>query len=301
MIDINKDIILYHGSRGGIDGDIKPVSRVRCDFGRGFYLGENKNQAKGIVVEDVSPYFYTIKLKLSNIPNDRILVLDGREWLNMILANRKSVQEFNALRIADKILEESKKYDVIIGPIADDRMIEAFRRFEQRALTDEGLIACLQSANMGNQYVLKTNFACENTEILEEKRIFGKEEQNIKKYVKDSREKVISIVDRMQEKYQRTGRYLNEIINDEKEKEHPTTKAMETAWDNFFALPKEERNGIEWNGEKLRIAVFDDMYLAKCKEDGITPKQEIVDHFWRNCVDIQGYEPQYCNKVTIER
>lgn len=28
-----KDIILFHGSRGGIDGPIKPSSRIRCDFG----------------------------------------------------------------------------------------------------------------------------------------------------------------------------------------------------------------------------------------------------------------------------
>ncbi len=76
---------------------------------------------------------------------------------------------------------------------------------------------------------------------------------------------------------------------------------MEKVWDNFFALPKEERNGIEWGGERLRIAVFDDMYLARCKEEGVNPKQEILDHFWRNCVDIQGYEPRYCNKATIDR
>lgn len=32
-----RDITLFHGSRGGIVGDIKPQSRVHCDFGKGFY------------------------------------------------------------------------------------------------------------------------------------------------------------------------------------------------------------------------------------------------------------------------
>ena len=32
-------MILYHGSRHGINGPIAPLSRDRCDFGRGFYLG----------------------------------------------------------------------------------------------------------------------------------------------------------------------------------------------------------------------------------------------------------------------
>ena len=57
------DIILYHGSRGGLEGSIRPISRVRCDFGKGFYMGESEEQAKGLIVEDSSPVLYTMKLK----------------------------------------------------------------------------------------------------------------------------------------------------------------------------------------------------------------------------------------------
>ena len=32
-------IILYHGSKSGIKGPIAPISRERCDFGKGFYMG----------------------------------------------------------------------------------------------------------------------------------------------------------------------------------------------------------------------------------------------------------------------
>ena len=45
-----QDKILFHGSRGGIDGDICPESRNNCDFGSGFYLGENKLQAAAHIV-----------------------------------------------------------------------------------------------------------------------------------------------------------------------------------------------------------------------------------------------------------
>ena len=41
-----EDLILYHGSRGGLHGPIAPKSRVRCDFGKGFYMGTDENQAK---------------------------------------------------------------------------------------------------------------------------------------------------------------------------------------------------------------------------------------------------------------
>lgn len=52
-----KDIILYHGSRGGIEGNIKPESREKCDFGKGFYLGENPMQVRGLICGDSDPVF----------------------------------------------------------------------------------------------------------------------------------------------------------------------------------------------------------------------------------------------------
>lgn len=73
------DIIVYHGSRGGIDGKIQPVSRARCDFGKGFYMGTNPMQAKGLIAADDTPVLYEMKLKLSNIPEKRILKLEGTE------------------------------------------------------------------------------------------------------------------------------------------------------------------------------------------------------------------------------
>ena len=55
-----------------------------------------------------------------------------------MLANRKRSEEFSTLDVAKKILRQQEKYDVIIGPIADDRMNEAMQRFTDYALTDRG-------------------------------------------------------------------------------------------------------------------------------------------------------------------
>ena len=35
----NEIVTLYHGSKSGIGGNIAPISRDRCDFGKGFYMG----------------------------------------------------------------------------------------------------------------------------------------------------------------------------------------------------------------------------------------------------------------------
>ena len=46
-------ITLYHGSHEGIEGEIAPnISRDVCDFGKGFYTGDNPTQAKTLICED---------------------------------------------------------------------------------------------------------------------------------------------------------------------------------------------------------------------------------------------------------
>lgn len=40
----SQNLILYHGSKAGLVGNIAPVSRDRCDFGKGFYMGTERSQ-----------------------------------------------------------------------------------------------------------------------------------------------------------------------------------------------------------------------------------------------------------------
>lgn len=214
-----KDIVLYHGSRGGIDGQIKPISRARCDFGKGFYMGTNPLQAKSLVIEDAEPVFYELKLKLSEIPDDRILMLKENDWINAILANRKRCEEFNSLYLAEEWINKLDDYDIVIGAIADDRMNEAMQRFSDYALTDKGLIACLQSVDYGFQYVAKSEFACSKIEVISERNIFGKEADDIRRYTAVKRAESRDIIRDMIIKYQREGLYLNEIILNERKNE----------------------------------------------------------------------------------
>lgn len=209
-----EDVILYHGSRGGIIGDIKPKSRIACDFGEGFYLCTNPMQAKGIIVEDSCPVFYEIKLKLSEIPEDRILNLNGQDWVLAVLANRRRLKDINDSWIGPYWINRLQEFDVVIGPIADDRMNEAMRRFSDYGLTDKGLEACLKSVNYGTQYVLKSNLACSKVEIINEHEIFGQEADHVHAYTKSMRNEGRDVVNRMAAKYMRDGRYLNEMLKE---------------------------------------------------------------------------------------
>lgn len=205
---------MYHGSRGGLHGEIKPDSRPRCDFGSGFYMGTNPEQVKGLIVEHANPVIYSMKLHLSDIRKERILRLDKMDWVYTVIACRNRVKGFAQTALAKRCMEQLADCDVCIGPIADDRMIEAMRRFENYVLTDKGLEACLQSVDYGEQIVAKTETACKAIEILSENPLIGKELEEAVTYTQKKRFESHGVVERMQLQYQRDGKYLNELLEE---------------------------------------------------------------------------------------
>ncbi len=210
---------MYHGSKGGIDGPIEPISRVRCDFGKGFYMGTDCMQAKSLVSGDDMPYYYTLKFHLSDIPREKILLLEGKQWLNTVLACRHADPEFDRLQIAKQALHKLDRYDVIIGPIADDKMREAMAAFIDNALTDKGLERCLSNVDFGLQVVAKTRNACKKIEIIEEKRLTTLELQNAIEFSAMKREECRNIVDDAKREFDGVGKTFYGYIKAERIRE----------------------------------------------------------------------------------
>lgn len=210
------EITLYHGSKGGIIGNIMPASRARCDFGTGFYMGTNKEQAMGLVANESEPFIYSLRLNKEQTEKLSVLFLDGLDWACTVLACRDRVPGFRDLSIAKSVLNRLTDCDLAIGPIADDRMNEAMRRFQTNALTDAGLLACLKSVDYGFQVVAKTQKACQCIEIVSGREIQKQEIEDINRYSALMRDKGKSVVNEMAIRYARTGQYLFEIIQQEK-------------------------------------------------------------------------------------
>lgn len=221
-----KDIVLYHGSKGGIKGNIQPSSRELCDFGKGFYLGENPEQAKSIISEHNSPYFYKIRLKLSEISEDRILKLDGDDWLYSVLACRNKIPEFNNLSFIQELIDKINSSDVVIGKIADDKMSDAINQYTNGALSNLGLYNCLRSVQYGDQYVLKTPFACSKTEILDERKLSSFDIANIQKYNSLRRSEATKAIFNSIVKYRGQGVYFDELLVKYSEKQ-PLNKNLD--------------------------------------------------------------------------
>lgn len=215
------DKVLFHGSRSGLHGSIAPISRPRTDFGKGFYLGTNDLQAKGLVRNEKGAVLYTVLLKLSEIPEDRILTLAGEDWVYTVMANRGKCGEFNKLNIAQEYLDLMDNYDVIIGPIADDRMNASVNLFARSLLSDAGLLASLGAVDYGCQYVLKTPYACSKAEIIDEHKLTEEEKKSAYAYNVALRKIANKTVNDVAVRYRHQGTYLDEII----QREHLLEKA----------------------------------------------------------------------------
>lgn len=122
------------------------------------------------------------------------------------------IKELTAIAI--ECLQKASQYDVIVGLIADDKMNMAMQAYAERTLTDEGLIACLRSVHYGNQYVLKTEFACSKVEVLDEHLIYGNEKQRLYQIMSDKRLQNHQIVNRTRIAYRNRGQYLDELLSE---------------------------------------------------------------------------------------
>lgn len=118
-------MILYHGSNIEIKDIDLSKSKVGKDFGCGFYLSADREQALelarkkteqvGFGTPIVNPFEYDEKA--SEVLN--VLTFDAytKEWAEFVLMNRK-----NRTRV------QAHEYDIVIGPIANDAVGLQIRR-----------------------------------------------------------------------------------------------------------------------------------------------------------------------------
>lgn len=212
-------ITLYHGSRNGITGNIKPESREKCDFGKGFYMGTNPMQAKTLIYNETTPMFYTLDFHLENIPEDKILTLSDINWAFYILYNRGRLESINTTSFYKRIAQMDTGKDVIIGPIADDKMGMVMREFARNTITDKGMLECIRCINYGIQYVAKTENACNQIEVKSKEPLNMDEYEEYQKFTDERREESEQKVNAIREQYLREGKFLKEILEEEQKKE----------------------------------------------------------------------------------
>ena len=152
-------IYLYHGSNVSIDKIELKRSRKGKDFGCGFYLNPDKQQAMDMAVRTtqrmmegkpiVNAYsFDNDLLKAGSTLNVKVFTEYSVEWAEFVLMNRKNLSDTPA-----------HSFDIVVGPIADDTVGLQMRRFIQGYISIERMIEELRFNKPAIQYFFGTEKA----------------------------------------------------------------------------------------------------------------------------------------------
>ena len=204
-------VLLYHGSKSGIEGDIAPKSRKQCDFGKGFYMGTEPSQALTLICDYESAKFYIVSISVDNLA-----VLDvpaDLEWAMIVAYHRGRMEKIKGTPFYSKYQEMTKDKDLIIGSTANDRMFFVIDNFFIGNITDAALINSLSALELGKQYVAVTRKGCDAVRIEKEIPISYLEKLFMKEVSEANRVKGSSLANDICRNYRREGLFFDEILD----------------------------------------------------------------------------------------
>lgn len=144
---------LYHGSIERVESPEIRIPNRTLDYGAGFYLTSSREQAeswvrrkfKGNIVRgwlNVYEYNPAVEDELSVLSFDK----PDEQWLDFVMANRMKRDFLHC-------------YDIVKGPVANDRVYASFALYEAGILGKEALITELKAYRLVNQILLHSEAA----------------------------------------------------------------------------------------------------------------------------------------------
>lgn len=152
---------VYHGSNIEINQIDFNKYRPYKDFGKGFYLTTIKAQAEKMASRVARIYggkpcvtiFDFDEAAITNRElNVRVFNEPNKEWAMFVINNRNST--FSPA--SDLECNLDNKYDLVIGPIADDDLALLFRQFSKGFIDVDTLVRAMKYKDLTNQYSFHT-------------------------------------------------------------------------------------------------------------------------------------------------
>ena len=164
---MNKIITLFHGSEKVIDAPSFGEGKRNNDFGLGFYCTETENLAKEWAVSSLRDGFcnrYTLDteyMKILNLNSPDYTILN---WIAVLVEHRLFSIRTPIARRAKKYLIDNfginvNAFDIVTGYRADDSYFDYAESFLNNAISVEQLAAAMKLGKLGEQIVLKSQFA----------------------------------------------------------------------------------------------------------------------------------------------
>ena len=150
-------MLLYHGSTMAVRKPIVSRGRGKTDFGKGFYTTTSREQAEkwaqikrdrmGDEARAIVSVFELDDAVLNN-PAYHTRHFDGAtaEWLDFVVGNRRGEVHHN--------------FDLIMGPVANDRLYATITLYENGILDANAAIEQLNTHQLFDQLSFHTTKAC---------------------------------------------------------------------------------------------------------------------------------------------
>jgi len=157
---------IYHGSIDKVEiPEIRGSNRT-LDYGRGFYTTTSYKQAEDWVRRRMTEkkvsvgYVCVYELDESALQNLRVLVFETPtdEWVDFVMQNRTR-KGFD------------HDYDLVYGPVANDKVYAAFALYEGGLIDKKTLISELKTYKLVDQYLFHTAQALEYIKFEEAKEV----------------------------------------------------------------------------------------------------------------------------------
>ena len=210
-IDSNR-VLLYHGSKSGIEGKISPLSRKQCDFGKGFYMGTEPAQALTLICDYEKSKLYIISIGTDELAH--LEVPTDIDWAMIVAYHRGRMEKINDTPFYKKYRDMTADKDLIIGSIANDRMFYVIDNFFIGNITDAALINSLSALKLGKQYVAVTQKGCDAVRVECEVPLSYLERLFIKDVAEENRVRGVSLANDICKKYRREGKFFDEILDE---------------------------------------------------------------------------------------
>lgn len=207
-------VLLYHGSKSGINGAIEPISRKQCDFGSGFYMGTEPVQALTLICDFEKSKFYIVSVDTNELA--QLDVPADIDWAMLVAFNRGKMEKIKETSFYNKYRSMAENKDLVIGSIANDRMFFVIDNFFVGTITDTALVNSLSALQLGRQYVAVSQKACDAVRIEKEITISYLERLFLREVSAENRTKGVSLANDICKNYRREGKFFDEILDEAK-------------------------------------------------------------------------------------
>ena len=159
-------MIIYHG---GIEKVVYPEIRESnrtLDYGRGFYTTTSYEQAESWVRRRISEkevplgYVCVYEFDETALQSLNALVFEAPtdEWVDFVMKNRTQKGYVH-------------EYDLVYGPVANDKVYAAFALYEGGLIDKNTLISELKTSKLVDQYLFHTAEALQYIKFTEAKEV----------------------------------------------------------------------------------------------------------------------------------